>query len=216
MTHAMHTRSTLLSALLLPALLAGCAGGTQNRGLESVHQPVVSRSDYLLDLGTAGDRLATGEAQRLTGWLSSMRLGYGDRVAIDDPSGNALSAREQIAGVVASYGLLLSEDAPVTSAAVSPGTLRVVVSRMHASVPGCADWSRNPSHDFDQHTSSNYGCATNTNLAAMVASPGDLVRGEPGSGAVDTATNYRAIDAYRKRTPTGAAGLTSAGSTKGN
>ncbi|SEM49710.1 pilus assembly protein CpaD [Sphingomonas gellani] len=207
----MFKRSILLAALTVPTLLAGCATGTQNRGLESFHQPVVSRSDYLLDLGTAGDRLATGEAQRLTGWLSSMRLGYGDHVAIDDPSGSALGAREQISAVVASYGLLLSDDSPVTSASVSPGTLRVVVSRMHARVAGCPDWSRDSSHDFDQHTSSNYGCATNSNLAAMVASPGDLVRGEALSNGADPATNYRAIDAYRKQVPTGANGLGSSG-----
>ena len=179
--------------------------GTENRGLESVHQPVVARQDFVLDLGTTRGVLAVGEAQRLDGWMGAMRLGYGDRVAIDDPNGDGRSAREQVAGVVASYGLLLSDDAPVTAAPVTPGTIRIVVSRMHASVPGCPDWSRDASTEYDSNTSSNQGCATNSNLAAMIANPGDLVRGQPG-GTTDPRLGTRAIDAYLKAAPSGGGG----------
>ena len=70
-------------ASLVPALLLGGCVGTENRGLESVHQPVVSRSDYALDLGLSGGELAQGEQERLAGWMTTMHLGYGDRVAID-------------------------------------------------------------------------------------------------------------------------------------
>ena len=203
----MKTRILLLASLA-PALLVGGCMGTQNRGLESVHQPVVSRSNYVLDLSISGYGLGSGETQRLRGWLASMRLGYGDRVAIDDPAGSGAGAREQVAAVVASYGLLLGEDARVTGAPVAPGTIRVVVSRTHATVPGCPDWSRNESVEYDQNTSSNHGCATNANLAAMVANPADLVRGQGNAELNYTATSYRAIEAYRKATPSGGAGTT--------
>ncbi len=192
-------------ASLAPALLAGGCMGTQNRGLESVHQPVVSRTDYILDLATGPAGLAGGEVQRLAGWMESMRLGYGDQVAVDDPAGLG-RPRAEVAAVIARYGLLLSADVPVTGAPVTPGTVRVVVSRMHARVPGCPDWSRDESSEFNANTSSNQGCATNSNLAAMVASPADLVRGQAGSGINDPASNYRAIDAYRKATPSGQGG----------
>ena len=42
----MFTRISIL-ALAAPALLLGGCGGTMNRGLESVHQPIVSRTDYV-------------------------------------------------------------------------------------------------------------------------------------------------------------------------
>lgn len=197
----MTTRPLLLAAIA-PALLLGGCFGTQNRGLESVHQPVVARADYALDLGTAGGALASGERERLDGWLGSMRLGYGDRVAIDDPQGN-WSAHDQVAEAIAHYGLLLSTDAPVTAAPVATGTLRIVVSRMHASVPGCPDWSRDESVEYDQNTSSNHGCAINGNLAAMIANPADLVRGQANPEVNDPATSYRAIEAYRKAGTTG-------------
>ena len=201
----MTKRSLLLATL--PALLLGGCMGTTNRGLESVHQPVVARSDYALDLATAGAGLAAGEGRRLAGWMDTMHLGFGDKVAIDESADGAGRARDEIAAVVASYGLLLSDDRPVTAAPVTPGTLRVVVSRMHASVPGCPDWSRNSSNEFDANTSSNYGCAINANLAAMIARPSDLVSGTDAQPLVDTAANTKAIDTYRKKAPTGAAAL---------
>ncbi len=195
-----------LLLLALPALSLGGCMGTQNRGLESVHQPVVARHDFALDLATQGDRLAPGEAQRLSGWFGSMRLGYGDRVAIDDGGGSARGAHADVGAIVARSGLLLSEDAPVSGAPLAPSTIRVVISRVKAGVPGCPDWSRDAGNEFDSNTSSNYGCSTNSNLAAMVADPNDLVRGRDGAGTTDPRTSYRAIDAYRKAATSGAGG----------
>ena len=51
---------------------------------------------------------------------------------------------------------------------------------------------------------SNFGCAVNGNLAAMVANPQDLVHGREGSGVGDNRTAVKAIDTYRKAAPTGA------------
>jgi pilus assembly protein CpaD len=203
MTH----RFLLLAAAGLSLSLGGC-GGTQNRGLESVHQPVVDRQSYALDLQTAAGSLASGEGERLVGWFDAMKLGYGDRVAIDDPDGAARPARAQVGGIAAGYGLLVSGDLPASMAPVSPGTLRVVVTRMRASVPGCPDWTRDATYEYDSNTSSSYGCATNGNLAAMIASPADLVRGQESAAAgADLLVGNKAIETFRKREPTGAGGL---------
>ena len=206
----------LLLAAIAPAMFLGGCMGTENRGLESVHQPIVARSDYAIDLATQGGGLAAGERQRLMGWMNAMQLGFGDRVAIDDPAYEAPRARGDVAAVVAGYGLLLADQPAVARAPVTPGTIRVVVSRMHASVPGCPDWSRDASHEFDSNTSSNYGCAVNSNLAAMIARPEDLVRGQTGTGVLDPATSTKAIDAYRKAAPTGNGNTVKAESAKGN
>ena len=202
----MPMRSSILAMLAPTLLLAGC-GGTVNRGLESVHQPVVSRSDYAFDVNTGGDGLAPGEAQRLDGWLASLRLGYGDRVSIDSPGHVDAAARSAVARDVGRYGLLLSDNPPVMPAPVTPGTLRVVVSRMHAEVPGCPDHSRQGAPDFNNNTDSNYGCAINSNLAAMVARPEDLVRGQSGTDVVDPAVASKAIQTFRKAPNTGAGDL---------
>jgi pilus assembly protein CpaD len=47
---------------------------------------------------------------------------------------------------------------------------------------------------------SNFGCAVNSNLAAMVANPGDLVSGRESTSTRCRARN-KAIEAYRAREP---------------
>ncbi len=206
-------RTARIMALATAALaLSGC--GTRNRGMESVHQPVVERGDYAFDVATGGDGLAPGEADRLAGWMASLRLGYGDRVAVDANSGDNGGVREDVATQAARYGLLLSDEVPITTGAITSGTARVVVSRMRASVPGCPDHSRVSGIEFEGNTNSNYGCAINANLAAMVARPEDLVRGQPGAPSGDPAVSFKAIDTLRKAPPTGAGGLQSV-STRG-
>lgn len=190
--------------LLVPAvLLSAC--GTYNGGVESVYQPVVERNDYVFDVQTAGYGLASGESERLAGWLASMGLRYGDRIAIDD-AGSGAAGRAEVAALANSYGIMLSDQVPVTVGQIAPGTVRVVVTRMTASVPNCPDYSRVYTPDWSQSTSSNYGCATNTNLAAMVADPADLVRGATGSSVTDQATGAKAINALRNAKPSGSGG----------
>lgn len=208
-------RTARTLALAAPALLlAAC--GTPNRGLESVHQPVVERADYAFDVATAGNGLAPGEAQRLAGWMATLQVGYGDRVSIDGATGYDGGVRDDVAVQAARYGLLVADDAPVTSGVLPPGTVRVVVSRMRASVPGCPDHSRVSGIEFEGNTMSNYGCAANSNLAGMVARPEDLVRGQTGSEIGDTAIAGKAIETLRKAPNTGASGLKSETTKGGN
>ena len=108
--------------------------------------------------------------------------------------------------VAARYGLLVGDAAPVTGAPVAPGTVRVVVSRTRASVPGCPDHSRMNDPNFNAHTGSDYGCSINANLAAMVANPADLVRGTAGTLAYEGDTAARAIRTLRAAKPTGDGG----------
>jgi pilus assembly protein CpaD len=204
---------TLLAALLPMTALAGCQG-TQNRGLESIHQPVVERTDYAFDVAVTPGGLAPGEAGRLDGWLSSLRLGYGDRVAIDAASTDVGPARAVVRHEVARYGVLLSDAAPVTPSPVTPGTLRVVVSRMRASVPGCPDHSKIATIDFEGNTDSNFGCALNSNLAAMVARPEDLIHGRSDGDVVDSAVATKAIETFRKMPNTGQQELKSQSTTQ--
>ncbi|MFK5108752.1 CpaD family pilus assembly lipoprotein, partial [Klebsiella pneumoniae] len=77
----------------------------------------------------------------------------------------------QIAAVLGDYGMFLDEAAPVTEGEVAPGSVRVVVIRSSASVPGCPDFSRDGKPNFNNHTWSNFGCGVNGSLAAMVANP---------------------------------------------
>lgn len=204
----MVSRSTILALAALASTLAGCTTG--NTGLESAHQPVVARADYAFDVQTSGYGLAPGESARLAGWMASLGVGYGDRISIDDPNGSG-GARSEVASLAAGRGLLIADSAPITTGPVAPGTMRVVVSRATATVPGCTHVVSEYQYTYDSTTSPNHGCSSNSILAAMVANPTDLVRGAPGVETLDPALSSKAIDAYRKAAPTGAGGLKSEG-----
>lgn len=193
----------ILIAMGLAVVLTAPAAGRSNRGVESVHQPIVQRSDFTLDV-PAGDLTAADRA-RVLQWFDALGLDYGDRVSLD--SGTVPGpAHAAIAPLVARYGLFLRDGAPVTAGALPPGHVRIVVSRSVAAVPGCPDFSAASQPNFTGGASSNFGCGINSTLAAMVANPEDLVRGQRGRGdTADTAT--KAIKVWRDAVPTSQNGL---------
>lgn len=202
------------AALLALGLSVGACGPVTNGlsphynpSLSSVNQPVVQRTDYVLDVTATANGLPASEQSRLADWFASLQLGYGDSISVDEPAGygNAKS-RADIARVAAAYGLLLSEAAPVTAGTVQPGSARVIVSRSSASVPGCPQWN-GEEVGARLRTTPNYGCATNSNFAAMVADPSDLVMGRSGDGVGDASAVTKAIKTYRDKQPTGQGAL---------
>ena len=79
-------------------------------------------------------------------------------------------------------------------------THQPIVNGAVAYVPGCPDWST-ASAQAHEGQSSNYGCATMTNLAAMIADPQDLLHGRSDTtGTADVAT--KAIKAWREAAAT--------------
>ncbi len=203
-----YTRKALASAVTVSLALAlgGCGGMAGNRSLESVRQPVVERTNFVLDLNAGPGGLSLPEQRRLAGWFDAMKLGYGDRITIDDPmkSGSNRSAVEAVAG---RYGLLVGDQAPVTTGFVNAGTVRVIVTRSSAHVPGCPDWSAKSDTNFANATSPGFGCAINGNFAAMVADPEHLLHGAEGTGTTTVMSSTKAIEAYREAKPTGEGGL---------
>lgn len=213
MTDRFKTFSALLAAGLVLGATAADAKPHRNyevnRSVDSWNQPIVHRTDYVLDLQSSDNGLSSAERGRLRAWFGSLGLGYGDRVWVDEPYGASRGGND-VARVAAEYGLLLGEGAPVTEGEPQPGTVRVIVSRSIAAVPGCPNFNEaGPSS-----TSANYGCAVNSNWAAMVADPSDLVLGQAGSGTADASASNKAIKVYREAAPTGTKGLMENGTTR--
>ncbi|QJU59509.1 hypothetical protein HL653_18690 [Sphingomonas sp. AP4-R1] len=91
-----------------------------------------------------------------------------------------------------------------------------VVSAAGATVANCPDWS-DRTLPMSEGQSSNYGCATAVNLAAMVADPNDLVRGRTDVAAAADATKAtRAIKAWRDIGPSAMRGIEKTSSKAGN
>ena len=198
-------RSTVLLIALASSLAACNTPDLADQGLASVHVPVVTSADYTFDAAAPDGSLGPDEAARLSGWFQGLGLGYGDTIYVDGPYAEA--ARGQVAAMAGQYGLAVSAGAPVTVGFVQPGSVRVVVSRRRAVVPGCPEWSRPSQPDYDNRNFSNFGCGVNSNLAAMVANPEDLIRGREGDATGDVTTAARAVQIYRTTPPTGTKGL---------
>ena len=210
-----HRIAAASVALSLSLALGACGGIAQNGSLDSVHQPVVQRNAYVMDLNTdAGGGLTPAESRRLAGWFGALNLRSGDKVALDDPALSG-ATRAAVEGVAARYGMLLASNAPVTPGYVSAGTARIVVTRLTAEVPGCPDWEGKSDFNPKNATSQDYGCAINGNLAAMVADKEHLIHGASGNGETVVMSSSKAIDSYRAAKPTGEGGLKAA-STGGN
>jgi len=207
-----HASPALLGSAALAAclLIAGSPAEARepNRGVESVHQPVVERTDFVFDLHADGSGALSGvDERRLTVWFNALGLGYGDHVTLSGTSGSPLALRDGITQVVGRYGLLVEGEAPATAGDAPLGGLRVVVSRSIASVPDCPSWRDRAEANFVGGLSDNYGCAVASNLAAMIADPRDLIEGREGRLDVTNVVNSKAIKTYQEREPTGAGGL---------
>jgi pilus assembly protein CpaD len=209
--------STMRSKAILIALastLAACnTPDLADKGVATVNVPVVTSADYVFDASAPDGALAPGEADRLNGWFQGLGLGYGDTVYVD--GAYADSARHQVGAIAGQYGMLVSPGAPVTSGMVQPGAVRVVVSRRRAVVPGCPNWSVPSQPNYDDRSMSNFGCGVNSDIAAMVANPEDLIHGREAPSTGDVTTAARAVLFYRSAPPTGAKGLQDT-STKGS
>ena len=205
-------RSKIILIALASSVAACNTPDLADKGVAAVNVPVVTTADYVFDAAAPDGALAPGESDRLNGWFQGLGLGYGDAIYVDGPFAEA--ARGQVAAVAGQYGMMVSAGAPVTTGDVQPGTVRVVVSRRRAEVPHCPNWSLPSQPNYDNRNMSNFGCGVNTNIAAMIANPEDLIHGrEAGTTDVDAAA--KAVLFYRSAPPSGSKGLTDV-NTKGN
>lgn len=206
-------RSKVILIALASSLAACNTPDLADKGLAAVNVPVVTSADYVFDAAAPDGALAPGEADRLNGWFQGLGVGYGDAIYVDGAYADA--ARGQVAAIAGQYGMMVSQGAPVTAGAVTPGAVRVVVSRRRATVPNCPNWSLPSQPNYDNRNMSNFGCGVNSNIAAMVANPEDLIHGREGLGTGDVNTAARAVILYRSTPPSGEKGLQDI-STKGS
>ncbi|MEQ1538875.1 MAG: CpaD family pilus assembly lipoprotein [Sphingorhabdus sp.] len=172
-------KAKIIATAALAFCLAGCGSMGSNTSMYSTNQPVVQRTNYAIDINLDGyDGVSMIERQRVSEWFEALQLGFGDRIAVDygDGSANAIT-EQQVTDLAVEHGMVVVKTAPVTSGLIAPGTARIVVSRSTASVPNCPNWEKPNDANFNSSNHPNYGCAVNSNMAAMVADPEDLVRG---------------------------------------
>ena len=81
--------------------------------------------------------------------------------------------------------------------APTDGEVRITYIRYVAQAPQCGDWSTNLGYTSANKVWPNFGCATQHNLAVMVADPRDLAAPKPLDGD-DVQRRLTVLDKYRK------------------
>jgi pilus assembly protein CpaD len=200
MTQSM-TRPAIGAALAATALaLAACASNPAAlvpAGSPETPKPIaVSLVKLNHDIAFEDGGLAPGarQAADLETFLTSSGDTGRDHVyvlasatSLDGERADALVARLGAKGVSASA---------IRDSSLPAGVLRVTIERYVASAPDCPDWSRVAWANFNNLTSSNFGCATSADLAAMVADPHDLIGGRTMGPVVGDPATFP-IERYR-------------------
>jgi pilus assembly protein CpaD len=184
------SRLALLTSLIL---VAGChPSDTTSAGWTDPVMPKESKVelvtlDHDVHFAKGTRTVAADEATGLSDFLRDNAVDDGDTATVDSPSGASSLAAARRVAVVAELKRNHIKAVQASATAAPSDSVRIHVSHAVVIAPRCPDWSKPEADNPANAPSSNYGCATEANLAQMVANPADLVRGRqtgPANGAV--------------------------------
>lgn len=183
-------RILAVSALML--VLAGCNGhgrrdvaGWLVASPTERHPIIVDRKEVVLDIAVPPGSYGMTHAQKndLVGFVHRFKQeGNGGILVVRAPNGSkneiaAMRALDDVRRVVANAGVSRNDGAfeSYFAGGIADAPIRVSFMRHVATGPECGDWSDNLARDRKNMPYRNLGCASQRNLAAMVANPRDLI-----------------------------------------
>jgi pilus assembly protein CpaD len=207
-------RLALVLVGLTAVLASGCAQrhhiqvGSIPDDYRTRHPIVIAEREHAFDLPIAsGDtKLTISQRESVRGIVDAYHRSATGAIRIMVPSGSPNSGAasilsQEVAGLMRKEGI--------------PGT-RIITTPYHASEPGaaapirvtflattaatepCGTWPEDVLARSDENKNyHNFGCATQSNLAAQIANPADLILPR-GMTPIDAARRTNAIEAYRE------------------
>jgi pilus assembly protein CpaD len=194
----------------LAALAAGCTGlwNGQKEALTVAEEHPISVDTQVVtltvDLDRATSELSPLDKSRLRALADAyLTSGHGP-LTITAPSGSSDELNgEKTAAEIRKYlneaGVDWSALAGSTYRAADDRGRQIIVSYTHyvATPSACGNWAGIKARDYGNLRTPNFGCATQNNLAAMIADPHDLI--EPaGDAPPDAQARIRGVNSYRK------------------
>ena len=217
MNLVLRSRASVLGALAAALALSACAAkhDTQNFTVGSVpasykerHAIHIKERERTLDIpvGSETRALSGGVRAQIEGFAQTYAAQPNGpmRILLPSGSGNAHTASAVGADIVealAEGGVPQHVVEIMHYDASRHGNAAPIRLSYHQVTAGlqheCGKWNRDLTDHAANRNYGNFGCATQKNLAAMVANPSDLLAPR-GTTPVDAAHRARAIDAYRK------------------
>lgn len=187
------------AALLLAAVSAGCSTtGTSDVNLADHdyrlrHPIMISNAPEVLDIrvGMSGPALSPEIEAAVREYVRGYQRDGTGSLTIQVPTASANEVAAASTGRAVHYALVRA-GVPRASIVVAPyhvgdhakvASLRLSYLRVKATTPECGIWPDTAPADYRNKDYHNFGCASQQNLAAMVANPADLVSPRPLSPA---------------------------------
>jgi len=200
--------------IILLATISGCANvskrhftvGTPSDDFRVRHPIVISEKEQTMDIPiAAGSKgLPRPEKSAITGFLAQFKGSASRSISVLVPSGSsneraARQAAKQIVGIIQKNEIGRNRIILTAYQATEYGSsapIRLSYQAIQASVDGCGQWPADLAADSENRNYQNFGCASQKNLAALVANPSDLL-GPRGSTPIDAERRLKVIQAYR-------------------
>lgn len=208
MTTSCHSLRRAAIAAALLALAGGAAGCANEPGAPATYTPEdnrvgVERTLYrhTVDFPAGAQQPNASERAALERFLAQSGADRNATVlvtAADAENGLGERRRQVVVRLLRAQGFNPRRTDPLLDAHQAPGSdVLVRIARYHVVLPDCPDHSRTMVSDYRNLGSSNFGCATHTNLGLMVANPRDLLRGRE-MGPVSGERTARPVRLYRE------------------
>lgn len=183
---------TLCAVLLVATSLGGCWRSPRNQAPFTLANPnerhpiAVRQGEVALDLAVFNGATGLNQSQKgeLYDFLRDYKAQSTGPLLVRTPSGAAPSrASDEVGRTVHSAGINRASVVfePYFANGNPSAPLRLSYLRFVAEGPNCPDWSEDVGRDPLNLPWPNKGCATQRNLAAMVANPEDLVHPRGGT-----------------------------------
>jgi pilus assembly protein CpaD len=204
---------TIGALLVAGTSLAGCANrdgmstGALPDDYRTRHPIVIAESEHAIDVPVASSdrRLTQGARDVIRGFAQSYTNSATGTVQILLPRGSAnaqaaSSLRKDIRGVLVGAGIPANRLVEVSYQADADGDaapVRLSYTAITAKTAPCGNWPKDlVSNTIENKNYQNFGCASQSNLAAQVSNPMDLL-GPRAMSPIDAVQRGQVIKDYR-------------------
>ena len=208
-------RSTAAPLLIAAALLSGCAGwpghsvtvGAVPDDYRTNHPIIVSEQERTVDLpvGSGDRKLTISMRETVRGAAQTYRSNASGAIRIMVPVGSVNAGAASVLSTEVAK-ILRSEGVPGDRIISSPyhvsspedaAPIRIAFMAITAATDECGRWPEDLLADTTENRNwANFGCASQNNLAAQLANPGDLIAPR-GMTAIDAERRSAVIEKYR-------------------
>lgn len=207
-------KSFTIAAVMATSLLAGCANSSKQHFIvgstpddyRTRHPIIVAESEVVEDIPISANmrELSFRDSNVVADIARRFRRSGGRSMQVMVPSqsvneGAARRISRQIVGTLVQRGVNRSQIVTTSYHAggySSSAPVRISFMALAANVGECGKWEENIIADDENRQYRNFGCATQNNLAKMIANPADLV-GPRGESSIDATRRDTVITNWR-------------------